>query len=35
MNDEDFEQLQDFIEGEEIDDEEYIKSLIENGEELI
>ena len=35
MNDEDFEQLQDFIENEEIDDEEYIKSLIENGEELI
>ena len=35
MNDEDFEQLQNFIEDEEIDDEEYLKNLIENGEELI
>jgi hypothetical protein len=35
MNDEDFEQLQSFIENEEIDDEEYIKSLITDEKEMI
>ena len=35
LNDEDFEELQDFIEENEIDDEEYLKSLVDNDEELI
>lgn len=35
MNDEDFEQLQNFIENEEMDDEEYIKSLITDEKEMI
>ena len=35
LNDEDFEQLQEFIEENEIDDEEYLQSLLNNDEELI
>ena len=35
MNDEDFEQLQEFIEDEEINDEQYLKSLIDNETEMI
>ena len=35
MNDEDFEQLQEFIEDEEANDEEYLKSLIDDGTEMI
>ena len=35
MNDEDFEQLQEFIEDEEMNDEQYLKSLIDSGTEMI
>ena len=35
LNDEDFEQLQEFIEENEIDDEEYLQSLLDTDEELI
>ena len=35
LNDEDFEQLQEFIEENEIDDEEYLQSLLDSNEELI
>ena len=35
LNDEDFEQLQEFMEDNEIDDEEYLQSLIDMDEELI
>ena len=35
LNDEDFQQLQDFIEEEELSDEEYLAQLIEQDEELI
>ena len=35
LNDEDFQQLQDFIEEEEISDEEYLQKLIDDDEELI
>ena len=35
LNDEDFQQLQEFIEEEELSDEEYLAQLIEKDEELI
>ena len=35
LNDEDFEQLQEFIDENEMTDEEYLQSLIDNDEELI
>ena len=35
LNDEDFQQLQEFIEDEELSDEEYLQQLIDNDEELI
>lgn len=35
LNDEDFQQLQEFIEDEELSDEEYLQKLIDDDEELI